>query len=128
MKYLTPEQVLLIHDAVIKRTGGSFGVRDVGLMESAIFRPQASFDENDLYVTIFEKAAALLHSLLKNHPFIDGNKRTAFTSCGLFLQLNGYHLINRHKESVEFALRVEDQSLSFEEIVAWLAENTKKQI
>jgi death-on-curing protein len=107
---------------------GSFGVRDVGLMESAIFRPQASFDENDLYVTIFEKAAALLHSLLKNHPFIDGNKRTAFTSCGLFLQLNGYHLINRHKESVEFALRVEDQSLSFEEIVAWLAENTKKQI
>src|SRR5688572_20333207 len=82
VKYLSPQQVLAIHDQMIKRFGGSSGIRDVGLLESAVARPKATFDGNDLYPSIFQKAAALLQSLLKNHPFVDGNKRTALTSAG----------------------------------------------
>jgi len=71
-------------------------------------------------------AAALLHSLLKNHSFVDGNKRTALTSTGIFLKLNGYDLINKHKEELEFVLQVENESISFKEIVAWLKKNSRK--
>ena len=126
MKYLTPQKALFIHDQVVKRTGGSHGVRDIGLVESAVYRPQATFDGDDLYAGIFDKAAALLQSLLKNHPFVDGNKRTALTSAGVFLKLNGYKLINAKKEEVEFAIRVDNQHLSIEEISKWLEKNSKK--
>ncbi|MEK7571877.1 MAG: type II toxin-antitoxin system death-on-curing family toxin [Patescibacteria group bacterium] len=126
MNYLTPQQVLAIHDAVIKRTGGSHGLRDVGLLESAVYRPQASYDGGDLYPTLFEKAAALFHSLLKNHPFVDGNKRTSLASAGLFLQINNLQLVNTHEKELEFALKVENASLTFEEITLWFKQNTKK--
>lgn len=124
MKYLTPQQVLAIHDQMIKRFGGLFGLRDLGLLESAVVRPQASFGGEDLYPTVFEKAAALFHSLLKNHPFIDGNKRTAIASTGIFLKVNGYALRNLHEEAITFALQVENESLLFDEIVSWLKRNT----
>ncbi len=120
MKYLTSQQVLAIHYEMVKRFGGSHGVRDIGLVESAVGRPQATFDGNDLYETVFDKAAALLQSLLKNHPFVDGNKRTALSSAGIFLKDNGYRLKNTHKEEVEFAVRVDNENLSVEEISAWL--------
>ncbi len=123
MKYLSPQQLLIIHDQLIKRFGGSFGLRDLGFLESAVSRPKASFDGDDLYPTVFEKAAALFHLLLENYPFIDGNKRTALTSAGLFLKINGITLINRHKEESEFALKVENESLSFEEIADWFKIN-----
>lgn len=126
MKYLTPQKVLFIHDQVVKRTGGSHGVRDIGLVESAVYRPQATFDREDLYKTIFDKVAALLQSLLKNHPFVDGNKRTALTSAGLFLSLNGYKLINAKKEEVEFAIKVDNEHLDIEEISNWLQKHSKK--
>ncbi|MDO8270283.1 MAG: type II toxin-antitoxin system death-on-curing family toxin [Candidatus Levybacteria bacterium] len=126
MKYLTPQQVLAIHDQAVKRFGGSHGVRDIGLMESAVARPQASYDGNDLYESIFDKAAALLQSLLKNHPFVDGNKRTALSSAAIFLQLNGYGLINSHNEEIEFAVSVDNQHLSLEEISDWLKKNSER--
>lgn len=126
MKYLTPQQVLYIHDQMIKRFGGSMGVRDVGLLESAVARPLASFDGKDLYPDIFYKSAALLQSLLKNHPFVDGNKRTALSSTGLFLRINGYMLKNMHEEEVKFAIRVDNKHLLLEQIVAWLKKYTKK--
>ena len=126
MKYLTTPQVLAIHDQMVKRFGGSHGVRDLGLVESAIGRPMASYDGNDLYETIFDKAAALLQSLLKNHPFVDGNKRTALTSAGIFLKINGVNLKNYHEEEVEFAVRVDNKNLSIEEIASWLEKHTEK--
>lgn len=126
VKYLTPQQVLAIHDQMIKRFGGSGGIRDVGLLESAVFRPQASFDGVDLYPAIFEKAAALLQSLLKNHPFVDGNKRTALTSAGIFLKINGYKLINTYEKEVEFAVSVDNGHLSLEQIAKWLKAHSKK--
>ena len=111
---------------MVKRFGGSFGVRDLGLIESAVARPEASFDGQDLYTNIFDKAAALLQSLLKNHPFVDGNKRTALTSAGLFLNLNGWELINSHEEEVEFAIAVDNQHLPLEQISKWLKEHCVK--
>lgn len=110
----------------MKRFGGSSGVRDIGLIESAVARPRASFDREDLYPNIFDKTAALLQSLLKNHPFVDGNKRTAITSAGVFLKMNGYRLTNTHKEEVKFTLRVDNERLLLEEIASWLKKNSKK--
>ena len=77
MKYLSLEDVLLYHERIIQESGGSEGIRDFGLLHSAIERPKASFAGKDLYQDIFTKAAALVHSLVLNHPFIDANKRTA---------------------------------------------------
>lgn len=102
------------------------GVRDIGLLDSAVHRPLASFDGNDLYPTVLEKAAAILHSLLKNHPFVDGNKRTALSSAGIFLKLNGIILINNHEKELKFALDVENESLNFKEIVSWLKKHSKR--
>jgi death-on-curing protein len=110
---------------MIKRFGGLPGIRDLGLIESAVGKPQATFDGNDLYNTIFNKAAALLQSLLKNHPFVDGNKRTALTSAGIFLKLNGYQLINDHDNEVSFTLKVDNEHLTIEQIVKWLEKHSK---
>lgn len=125
MNYLTPAQVLAIHDQMIKRFGGSSRIRDLGLVESAVARPQASFDGYDLYPTLFEKAGALLQSLLKNHPFVDGNKRTALTSVGIFLAMNGHHLVNTHAEEADFAIRVDNEHLPLEEIVTWFQKHAR---
>lgn len=125
-KYLSVTQVLFIHDRAVKEFGGSFGIRDVGLVESAVARPKATFDKIDLYKSLFGKAAALLQSLLKNHPFVDGNKRTALISAGLFLKINEWNLINNHKEEVEFAVKVDNQNLTLEEISKWLKAHSRK--
>lgn len=124
--YLSVTQVLAIHDQLIDRFGGSHGVRDLALIESALARPQASFDDIDLYPDIYSKAAALLQSLLKNHPFVDGNKRTALSSVGIFLEQNGIILENFHQEEVEFAVRVDNQNLTPEQIAKWLADHSQK--
>lgn len=124
--FLKISQVLFIHDLMVKRFGGSHGIRDTGLIESAVARPQATFEGKYLYNSILDKAAALLQSLLKNHPFIDGNKRTALTSAGIFLKKNGYKLINNHKQEVAFAIRVDNGNLTVEQISKWLKEHSVK--
>ena len=83
MIYLTPEQVLFIHSRLVAETGGSHGVRDLGLLESAVARPRATFDGKELYPDLFTKTAVLMDSLINNHPFLDGNKRTGITAAGL---------------------------------------------
>lgn len=125
-KYLSIEKVLAIHDQMVERFGGSFGIRDLGLIDSAVARPQASFGGQDLYTNIFDKAAALLQSLLKNHPFVDGNKRTALTSVGIFLELNGWELKNAHEDEVEFAIKVDNQNLTLDQISEWLKQYSVK--
>ena len=119
-------QVLVIHDQMIKRFGGSQGIRDLGLVESAVGRSQATFEGKDLYKTIFEKGAVLLQSLLKNHPFVDGNKRTALTAAGVFLELNGYKLINNHEREIEFALKIDNERLTIEPIAKWLEKHSEE--
>jgi death-on-curing protein len=123
VKYLTAEQVLFIHSRIIDETGGMHGIRDLGLLESAVSRPRATFRNKDLYPTSFHKAAALMESLVKNHPFIDGNKRMAITSAAIFLQMNGYLLKASHNELVDFAVLVAAGQADFNYEVAWFKEH-----
>lgn len=120
MKYLTAEQVLFIHARLIAETGGSHGVRDLGMLESAVARSRATFDDQELYPSIFLKAAALLDSLINNHPFVDGNKRSGITAAALFLQANGWRLSASNAELEEFTLRVAVAHPEVPRIAEWL--------
>ena len=126
MKYLTVADILLLHSLAIDEFGGSHGLRDLGLLESAVMRPQATFDNKDLYKTIYDKAAALVHSLLMNHQFVDGNKRTAMFSVMTFLELNGQVFTAKQKEVVEYALYIENSHPEIEEISLWLKNHSEK--
>lgn len=126
LSYVTLDAVLAIHDDMVDRYGGSHGIRDLGLIQSAIARPQSSFGGEDLYPDIFDKAAALFHSLMFNHAFVDGNKRTTIVSTARFLSLNGFELDVSKDEFVSFPLRVENKHLSIEEISKWLGKHSKK--
>jgi death-on-curing protein len=120
MTYLTPEQILFLHARLIEETGGSHGLRDLGLLESAAARPRATFDGEDPYAGLFSKAAALLDSLIHNHPFVDGNKRTGITAAGLFLVRNGYRLDATNPELEAFTRRVAESRPGILEIAGWL--------
>jgi death-on-curing protein len=125
MNYLTPEQVLFIHARLISETGGAHGVREVGLLESAVARPQATFEGRLLYPDIFTQAAALMDSLVNNHPFVDGNKRTGITAAGLFLRLNGLKLTASQADVESVTLRVATRALDIEGLAHWFKENTQ---
>ena len=124
--FITIEQVLAIHHDQIENYSGSHGIRDINLLESAIDRPKASFMGEDLYPTIFHKAAALVHSIINNHPFIDGNKRTGVVSTAYFLHLNGWKLQVEQNELVEAPLHIESKKWDLEQISKWLKEHSKK--
>ena len=119
MRYLTAEQVLFIHARLIAETGGMHGVRDVGLLRSAVERPRATFERKDLYPDLFHKAAALMGSLIGNHPFLDGNKRTAITAAGLFLALNGRELATSQKELEAFTMDMALRKREVQGAAAW---------
>ncbi|MBU4320431.1 MAG: type II toxin-antitoxin system death-on-curing family toxin [Nitrospinae bacterium] len=119
MKYLTVEQALFIHSRLIDTTGGMHGIRDLGLLQSAVARPQSGFGGKEFYPDMFHKAAALMESLIKNHPFIDGNKRTAITSAGIFLRMNSYVLETSQKGLEEFTLHMAIGKVSLENAAEW---------
>jgi len=120
MRYLTGEQVLFLHARLIEETGGSHGIRDVGLLQSAVARPQATFEGEELYPGVFSKAAALMHSLINNHPFVDGNKRTGTAAAVLLLRANGWSFEASNTELEEFTLRVVREELDVPEVAGWL--------
>jgi death-on-curing protein len=124
MNYLTAEQVLFIHARLIEETGGEHGVLSLGLLLSAVARPQATFDGQELYPTLFSKAAALLENLVGNHAFVDGNKRTAITSAGLFLRMNGYHLTASNQELEDFTLQCARQLVPLDQMMVWLDDHS----
>ena len=126
MNYITPEQVLFIHYRIIEETGGSHGIRDLALLQSALARPMVTFDKNDLYPDIFSKAAALMHSIIKSHPFVDGNKRTAITTASIFLLRNGYCLRASNKELERFILKVTAKNIELHEITKWFKRYSTK--
>jgi death-on-curing protein len=117
---LTLEEILIIHDRVIRQFGGSHGVRDVGLLQSAIERPKAGFGDFEAYPDIFMKAAVLGFSLLKNHPFIDGNKRTSVTATLIFLRENNIRLKVETHEIKKLALDIANNKLQEKEVASWL--------
>ena len=112
---------MALHDALVHETGGSLGLRDMGALASAIMRPQIGY-----YDGIIEEAAALLESLAMNHPFIDGNKRTALASTDIFLRLNGSFIDCDNDEAHRFFMRLfETNSFRFAELRVWLEEHVK---
>lgn len=126
IKYLSEAEILIINEEAVSKYGGLHGVKDRNLLSLAVGRPQMSVGFHDAYRTIFDKAAALMHSIINNHPFLDGNKRTSFFSAILFLEYNGWVVEFKHKEGVKFARKVHDQRLGIVQISAWLKENSKK--
>jgi death-on-curing protein len=92
MRYLTLNELLQLHRHLVEQSGGSVGIHSVGALESALAHPRMTFGGEDLYPTIVEKAAALGFSLIRNHPFVDGNKRTGHAAMEVFLILNGYEI------------------------------------
>lgn len=125
MRYLTVQEVLFIHFQVIERFGGMHGVLNLAGLESAVARPQATVEGDDLYASVLEKVAVLLHSLVLNHPFQDGNKRTAFTALGLFLHYNGMALEISSTDAENFVVNVADTHVDVETIVDWLQSHAR---
>ncbi len=126
MTYLTVEQVLFLHGRVIEETGGSHGVRDIGLLQSAVARPQATFEGEELYPDVFSKAAALMESLVGSHPFVDGNKRTGVAAAAIFLTRKGWTLEVSNPELEDFAFRVAGGELSVAGIAQYLGLHSRR--
>ena len=122
MRYLTVDEIILINAKVFD---GNAKLRDRGLLESAVARPQASAFGEDAYPTLHKKAAALLESLTRNHAFVDGNKRTATIALVQFLEKNGYQITWIPAVALEFILDVAQGKIDLSHIEEWLIENTE---
>jgi death-on-curing protein len=116
--------ILELHENSINDFGGSHGIRDMGLLEAALARPYQTFSGNDLYPTTLEKAAALGESLIKNHPFVDGNKRTGLLAMVSFLINHQHSLTASPTDLYDFIIKISTGAFSFNEIVIWLKANT----
>lgn len=120
--FLSVDEVLAIHQRLIERFGGGPGLRDEGLLESALFRPQTGY-----YERLEQMAAALFESLLINHPFVDGNKRVAFFVTDVFLRLNGWKLAQDSKAAYRFLMeRFETGTCDFDHLLPWIAKHLMK--
>lgn len=118
------KDVLNLHEMLIEFYGGSNGIRDEKALDSAINRPFMTFDGIDLYITPIEKAAALIESIAKNHPFVDGNKRTAYYLSRRFLNLNGIEINATQEDKYQFVINIASGQYQYEDIVEWLKNNT----
>lgn len=123
MKRLSKEQILLLHSQLIRQTGGSDGVRDYALLESAIEAPFQSFGGDELYPTIQAKAARLGYGLIKNHCMVDGNKRIGTHAMLVFLALNGIELSYTQKELYEVILQVASGESEYEDLLKWILQH-----
>jgi death-on-curing protein len=120
MNCLSPEQVLFLHARLIEETGGSHGLRDLALLESAVSRPRSTSAGRDLYPDPVSKAAALMDALIRNHPFVDGNRRSGIAAAALFLVQNDRRLTAPNAEVEAFVLRVVKAEPDVAEIARWL--------
>ncbi|MCL2108174.1 MAG: type II toxin-antitoxin system death-on-curing family toxin [Oscillospiraceae bacterium] len=117
---LTIEEIILLHEKIIAVTGGASGLRDYGLLESAVFGCYQSFGGQDIYPTVLEKAAGLAYAICNNHAFIDGNKRIAVTAMLVFLRMNDIKLNYTQQELISLGLGMASGSMSYEDVRAWL--------
>jgi len=126
VRYLTTDEVFLIHERILDTFGGARGLRDRGLLDSAVNRSRATFEGKDLYPDIYTKAAALGHSLVLNQPFVDGNKRTAWEAMKRFLGENGVLLRSSAKDVVDLMLQIGDEHLDVGAIAEWLKQRMRE--
>ncbi len=117
---ITIQEVLLIHERSIRDFGGSLGVRDYAMLESAVNRPYTTFNNLELYPKIEDKAASILESIVKNHPFIDGNKRTGYILMRFLLLKNGKDIKASEEEKYNFVINVASGKLNIDEIKNWI--------
>lgn len=123
MKRLSKEQILMLHSQLIEEYGGSDGVRDYNLLDSALENPFQSFGGEELYPTLQAKAARLGYGLIKNHCMIDGNKRIGTHAMLVFLAINGIELDYTQKELYETILAIADGNLEYECLLKWILEH-----
>lgn len=123
MKYLSVEQILRFHTKIIESTGGSDGVRDLGLIESALKKAEATFDGQELFEGNIRKISATTFALIKNHGFIDGNKRIGVATMLLLLRLNEVSIKYEQKELVELGLKTAEGEFTEENIQRWIEEH-----
>lgn len=126
MNHLSIEQVLYIHDVLIEETGGRHGLRDLDLLASVVGRLQSGTRDVEIYPTLFARTAALMSSIVQNHPFIDGNKRTGISVAGILMVLNGWELAATDDGLYAFTLRVANGHRSIDEMVAWLEAHARR--
>lgn len=120
------KEALEIDALLIERFGGAHGIRDKQLLDSALKRPYQTFDGQDLYLSPIEKAAALLESIVKNHPFNDGNKRTGYVLARLLLMDENLTIHTSQQEKYEFVISISTGNLNFDQIKEWLKRNTRQ--
>lgn len=120
MKYLTREQVMKLHQVLIETSGGSLGIRDEGMLDSALKTPLQTFDKRELFPTILDKATRLAFGLIKNHPFIDGNKRIGTHAMLIFLALNNIMLSYKDEELIDIIFKVASDRADENDLYSWI--------
>lgn len=120
IRYLSAEDILIIHALVIEETTGSHGVRDPKLLESIAHRPQAQFGGQDVHADIYQKAAALAEAIVNYHVFVDGNKRTGFVATARFLAINGFELEATQEEVERVMIAVATKHMEIHDLADWL--------
>ena len=128
MRYLILSEVLETHGRVMQQSGGTKGICDLGALESAIAQPRVTFGGSELYPTIVEKAGALGFSLIQNHPFVDGNKRTAHAAMETFLVLNGWEIRASVDEQERVILQVASGEMGREDFTNWLRTHVEQKV
>ncbi len=125
IRYLTAEEILVIHALVVDETGGSHGVREPHLLVSIAHRPQMSVSKREIHGGIYTKAAALAEAIVNYHVFIDGNKRTAFVATARFLAVNGYRFTATNKEVEKTMIAIATKEITPKALAMWIKKNTE---
>lgn len=124
MKLLTKRQIILLHDQLIDETGGAHGIRDEGLLESAVLTPMQTFEGTELFPSVEEKAARLGYGLVKNHAFVDGNKRIGAHAMLVFLAVNGIRIWYTQKELSDIIVQIASGEKDYPDLLLWLRSHT----
>ena len=126
INYLSEAELIAVNEKMVSMYGGLHGARDLNFIRLAIGRPQMSAGLKDAYPTIYQKAAAVFHSVINNHPFLDGNKRTSLFIVVLFMEYNGKELKFTKEEGIKFTIRAHKDDWNVEQIATWIKKHSAK--
>jgi len=126
IRVLSVENLILFHEKIIRETGGSAGIRDRRLIESALNRPFVTYDGIDLYPSINEKIAAIAHSLIRNHAFVDGNKRIGVAAMVILLKMNSINVSYTQQELIDLGLKTAEDIMNENDIINWIREHIQR--